>query len=68
VLAVAAMWGGLTLSYAAPKLPASFSIMAFAAAEFALATLISLARRRRERRSVTVSADEAGSRPTPASV
>src|SRR5664279_1359266 len=44
VLAVAAMWGGLTLSYAAPKLPASFSIMAFAAAEFALATLISLTR------------------------
>ena len=68
VLAVAAMWGGLTLSYAAPKLPASFSIMAFAVAEFALATLISLARRHRERPSVTVSGDEAGSRPTPASV
>ena len=38
-----------SLSYTAPKLPASFSIMAFAAAEFALATLISLARRHRER-------------------
>ena len=31
------MWAGLCLSYAAPVLPPSFTIIAFAAAEFALA-------------------------------
>lgn len=36
-LAVLAMWAGLCLSYAAPVLPPSFTIIAFAAAEFALA-------------------------------
>jgi zinc/manganese transport system permease protein len=36
-LAVLAMWAGLCLSYAAPVLPPSFAIIAFAAAEFALA-------------------------------
>jgi zinc/manganese transport system permease protein len=46
-LAVAAMWGGLALAYAAPKLPASFAIMVLAAAEFALAAPASIALRRR---------------------
>ncbi len=36
-LAVLAMWAGLCLSYAAPVLPPSFTIIAFAAAQFALA-------------------------------
>jgi zinc/manganese transport system permease protein len=49
-LAVAAMWGGLALAYAAPKLPASFAIMALAAAEFGVAALASMAVRRRVRR------------------
>jgi zinc/manganese transport system permease protein len=47
VLAVAAMWGGLALAYAAPKLPASFAIMALATAEFALAALASIVLRGR---------------------
>lgn len=39
-LAVAAMWGGLALAYAVPLLPPSFTIMAVAAAEYALAALL----------------------------
>ncbi|MDT4893227.1 MAG: zinc/manganese transport system permease protein [Pseudonocardiales bacterium] len=45
-LAVAAMWGGLALAYAAPRLPASFTIMSLAAAEYALAALASVGLRR----------------------
>ncbi|MDX6254169.1 MAG: zinc/manganese transport system permease protein [Frankiales bacterium] len=41
-LAVAAMWGGLTLAYAVPALPASFAIISCATAEYALAALASL--------------------------
>jgi zinc/manganese transport system permease protein len=37
VLAVLAMWAGLVLAYAAPALPPSFTIVSFAAAEFAVA-------------------------------
>jgi zinc/manganese transport system permease protein len=37
VLAVLAMWSGLCLAYAAPTLPASFTIIGCAAAEFAAA-------------------------------
>ena len=51
VLAVAAMWAGLALAYAAPKLPASFAIMAIATAEFALAALASITIRRHLGRS-----------------
>jgi zinc/manganese transport system permease protein len=40
-LAVAAMWAGLGLAYAFPALPPSFTIMAAAAGEYALAALIS---------------------------
>lgn len=47
VLAVGGMWAGLALAYAAPKLPASFAIMAIAAAEFALAALASTVLHRR---------------------
>jgi len=39
VLAVLAMWAGLGLAYAAPALPPSFTIVGFAAAEFAGAAL-----------------------------
>jgi zinc/manganese transport system permease protein len=45
-LAVAAMWGGLALAYAAPRLPASFTIMSLAAAEYAVAALASVGLRR----------------------
>lgn len=38
-LAVAAMWIGLVLSYTVPVLPPSFTIMAVAAAEYAMAAL-----------------------------
>jgi zinc/manganese transport system permease protein len=57
-LAVAAMWGGLALAYAAPRLPASFTIMSLAAAEYALAALASvgLRRGRVHRRGVAVHA------------
>jgi len=47
VLAVAAMWAGLALSYGVPALPASFAIMALATAEFAGAALASIWLRRR---------------------
>jgi zinc/manganese transport system permease protein len=50
-LALAAMWGGLALAYAAPRLPASFAIMTLATAEFALAAVASIGRRRGERRA-----------------
>jgi zinc/manganese transport system permease protein len=40
-LTVAAMWAGIALSYAAPALPPSFTILAIAAAEYALAALAS---------------------------
>jgi zinc/manganese transport system permease protein len=46
-LAVAAMWTGLGLAYAYPKLPASFAIMAVATTEYALAALATVPRRRR---------------------
>jgi zinc/manganese transport system permease protein len=39
-LTVAAMWAGIALSYAAPALPPSFTILAIAAAEYALAALL----------------------------
>jgi zinc/manganese transport system permease protein len=41
------MWAGIALSYAAPALPPSFTILAIAAAEYALAALAS--RRRSSR-------------------
>lgn len=50
-LAVAAMWGGLALAYAAPRLPASFAIMSLATAEFAVAALVSIGLRRRQNRN-----------------
>jgi zinc/manganese transport system permease protein len=39
VLGVAAMWAGLALSYAYPRLPASFTIMSVATSEFAIAAI-----------------------------
>jgi zinc/manganese transport system permease protein len=44
-LAVLAMWAGVALSYAAPALPPSFTIVGFAAAEFAGAVLYRTVRR-----------------------
>ncbi|HEY0520942.1 MAG TPA: metal ABC transporter permease [Ilumatobacteraceae bacterium] len=37
VLAIVAVWGGIVLAYAAPRLPPSFTIMAVAIAQYALA-------------------------------
>jgi zinc/manganese transport system permease protein len=50
-LAVASLWIGVTLAYATPDLPASFTIMATSTAFYAVAVLLTMARRRRERRS-----------------
>jgi zinc/manganese transport system permease protein len=47
VLAIAAVWAGLAVSYAAPSLPPSFSIIAVATAVFACAAGWSKATRRR---------------------
>jgi zinc/manganese transport system permease protein len=47
LLAIVAVWAGLCLAYAAPKLPASFAIMTIAAAEYAIAALATTARSRR---------------------
>jgi zinc/manganese transport system permease protein len=46
--AVTAMWLGLGMAYAYPKLPASFAIMAVATGEYALAALASLHGRRQQ--------------------
>lgn len=63
-IGVTAMWGGLTLAYAVPELPASFAIMAFATGAYAAAaaasTLISRRNPRRRRRSAP---DEPGRHP-----
>jgi zinc/manganese transport system permease protein len=47
LLAVAATWGGLALSYAIPSLPPSSAIIGLAAGAFAFATLVAGARSRR---------------------
>ncbi|EFL27446.1 putative ABC-type Mn2+/Zn2+/Fe2+ transport system, permease component [Streptomyces himastatinicus ATCC 53653] len=52
-LAVAEMWAGLGLSYAAPRLPPSFAILAVATAVY-LATLLTV----RPRRDHTVTSEE----------
>jgi zinc/manganese transport system permease protein len=51
-LAVASMWIGLALTYAAPSLPASFTIMSTSTAMYAAAAVVSTAARRRERRAL----------------
>lgn len=51
VLAVAAMWVGITLAYAFPQLPASFTIMAVSTAIYGSVLAITAGRRRRERRT-----------------
>ncbi len=50
LLSVAAMWIGLCLSYGVPQLPASFAIMAVATAEYVVAAVATVGRRRREHR------------------
>jgi zinc/manganese transport system permease protein len=49
VLAAAALWVGLTLSYAVPRLPPSFSVIAVATAIYAGAGVTSRLRRRTSR-------------------
>jgi zinc/manganese transport system permease protein len=46
LIAVAATWGGLALSYAVPSLPASSAIIGIAAASFAIATVMARVRGR----------------------
>jgi zinc/manganese transport system permease protein len=62
-LAVTAMWGGLALAYAAPRLPASFAIMSLAAAEFAVAALVSIGLRRRQNRNTAPNTNETVAQP-----
>jgi zinc/manganese transport system permease protein len=45
-LAVAAVWAGIAVAYAAPALPVSFTIMAAAAAAYAAAAIVSWVRTR----------------------
>jgi zinc/manganese transport system permease protein len=45
LLAVLAMWGGLVLAYAVPALPASFTVVGLATAEFAVAAGVPVLRR-----------------------
>jgi zinc/manganese transport system permease protein len=46
-LGVGAMWGGLALSYAVPRLPPSTAVVALAVGVYALAALVDARRRRR---------------------
>jgi zinc/manganese transport system permease protein len=46
-LAVAAMWGGLTVAYAAPSIPPSFAILAVATGCYVMAYVWTAGRRRR---------------------
>jgi zinc/manganese transport system permease protein len=48
-LAIAAMWIGLGLAYALPLLPPSFTVLAIAATEYALAAAATRARSTRPR-------------------
>jgi len=52
-LAVAAMWVGLGLAYAYPTLPPSFTIMAVATGEYAVAALLTVRPRRVQRAAAT---------------
>jgi len=54
-LAVLAVWGGVVLAYAVPKLPATFTIMLCAAAELALAFLVTISRSQRKLQTVATS-------------
>ena len=49
MLAVGAMWGGLALSYAVPRLPPSTAIVALAVGEYAVAAFVDAWKRRRSR-------------------
>ncbi|HZU77583.1 MAG TPA: metal ABC transporter permease [Dehalococcoidia bacterium] len=59
VLAVAAVWVGLTVSYAAPRLPPSFAVIACAALPYAAIALVPGVVRRLRRRSASRIATEA---------
>jgi len=52
-VAVTAVWGGLALSYAAPKLPPSFSILALVTTSYTVTVLCSLPFGRRQRPVLT---------------
>jgi zinc/manganese transport system permease protein len=62
VLAVAAVWIGIAIAYAAPALPVSFAIMATAAAGYAAAGLAGVLRRRTGRATALVESPAARSR------
>ncbi len=69
-LAVGAMWGGLALSYAVPRLPPSTAIVALAVGVYAAAALVDTRSRRRPRTpepstgpSLTSSLSRASSQP-----
>ncbi|MGI8492986.1 MAG: metal ABC transporter permease [Acidimicrobiales bacterium] len=68
LLAVGSMWAGLALAYAAPGLPPSFTILAFATGIYVLTIIASHIRRRRHtpfvwRRSPVRSVPPAGAGP-----
>jgi len=72
VLAVAAMWLGITLAYTIPVLPPTFTITTVAAAEYALAALTTHHRNHRRRRqqrrptrSLTTTSRTPQTHPTP---
>jgi zinc/manganese transport system permease protein len=47
ILSVTSMWAGLTLSYAVPRVPASFAILSFASGVYLLSGLRSRISRER---------------------
>jgi zinc/manganese transport system permease protein len=50
-LAIAAMWGGLSIAYAAPQIPPSFGILAVATSSYLLAFAATAQRRRPARQA-----------------
>jgi zinc/manganese transport system permease protein len=56
LLSVTAMWIGITVAYAAPRLPVSFAIMTTATLIYLAAAVITTARRRRHRHAAAVAA------------
>lgn len=63
-LAVAAMWLGIALAYTLPTLPPTFTIMAVATAEYALAALTARRRHREQRGSTRSSPVTTAAHPT----
>jgi zinc/manganese transport system permease protein len=64
-LAVGAMWGGLALSYAVPRLPPSTAIVALAVGVYAVAALVDTWTRRQSRSSEAHGETSSSARPSP---